>query len=230
MDIKSLLMATVKDAVPDPPAEIGASYEGGFYAGMVLKSDGFYAIVVVPLAAMGATTTIQWKTTQTADPGARSLVEGQNNTAAIDNASHQAAQFCANLSYNGHTDWYLPARDELELMYRNLKPTTETSSTSNRNKSAIVYTPNDDLSADVMGTNRSSEPTSEGYGVDTVTQTPVTIFQTGNSEAFVDTAYWTSTEVSDTLAWRQGFNNGFQIGLIKDTFNARIRPIRSVKL
>ena len=30
---------------------------------------------------------------------------------------HQAARYCANLSAHGHEDWYLPSKEELEILY-----------------------------------------------------------------------------------------------------------------
>jgi hypothetical protein len=38
---------------------------------------------------------------------------------------YPSAHFCNNLTVGGFTDWYMPAKNELEVCYYNLKPTQQ---------------------------------------------------------------------------------------------------------
>jgi len=86
---------------------------GGFYVGDL----GGYRIICAPIegqasAAWGPYTDV---------PGADSLTDGYQNTLDLiaDTQDHPAANFCSNLTIGGFTDWYLPSKDELNLLYQN---------------------------------------------------------------------------------------------------------------
>lgn len=48
------------------------------------------------------------------------LITLDSNSVAGGTQAHNAAQACADLSVHSQTDWYLPARDELDVIYENL--------------------------------------------------------------------------------------------------------------
>ena len=197
---------------------IGAAYQGGFFAGAISHTANGVAthLLIVAPAATGATgtgytltTNKQWKTTNTTTAGTTSTYDGAANSANMNNATHPAAQFCETLSIGGYTDWYLPARDELEIAYYNLKPTTDSNTTS-------------------YGINAYSVPArGSNYTAGTPAQTTVTAFQTGNSEAFVVGYHWSSTEDSSTDARMLLFFNGTQVSSNKDNSN-RVRAFRKI--
>ena len=200
---------------------IGAAYQGGFFAGTISHTANgvaTHALIVAP-AATGATgtgytltTNKQWKTTNTTTAGTTSTYDGAANSANMNNASHPAAQFCETLSIGGYTDWYLPARDELEIAYYNLKPTTDSNATS-------------------YGINAYSVPArGSNYTAGTPAQTTVTAFQTVNSEAFVAGGHWSSTEGSSTDAWLLSFFNGDQGSVGKGNLSLRVRAFRKLAL
>jgi len=127
----------------------------------------------------------------------------------MNNASHPAAEFCEGLSIGGYSDWYSPAKNELEVCYYNLKPTTTSNNT-------------------ISGTNTNAVPSrGSNYTSGTPAQTAATDFKSGGSQAFAAEHYWSSTENSETSAWRQTFNNGFQIYSLKSGYN-RVRAVRRV--
>lgn len=88
---------------------IGDPFGGGFYIGTI---DGHYIIA----ATKDTEKTAHWKTSNTKTAGTDSNNNGSANTAAMANEEHPAAFFCSQLTANGYSDWYLPARDELALL------------------------------------------------------------------------------------------------------------------
>ena len=192
------------------PITIGEAYGGGYYAGKIVQGGTTYYLIVAPKSS-GENSSKPWKTSNDAGPTAtQTLNNGPAASAAMNSATYPAAQFCEGLSIGGYTDWYLPARDELELCYRNLKPTTTANNTSARSKSSYTYPEGNDVSGDTMGVNRNSSPTGAAYTSGSPAQTSVTLFQTGNTEAFAAAFYWSSSEYDSTYAWFQFFYDGAQ--------------------
>lgn len=192
-----------------PPTVIGQAYGGGFYAGQIgVSSVATHYLVVGPVAS--AQSNKQWKTSNTSTAGTTSVIDGPANSTAMNNASHPAAEFCEGLSVGGKTDWYMPAKNELDVCYFGLKPTTTSNNTSS-------------------GINANAVPArASNYTAGTPAQTSATVFQTGNAEAFVDNEYyWSSTESSAAEAFRQYFRNGGQ-GTLYKSGSYRVRAIRRV--
>ncbi len=69
-----------------------------------------------------------WGSNSFSDGNGTGLGDGKSNTEdlmfeiyMISSHSHDAAEACYNYSYGGYKDWFLPSKDELNLMYKNLK-------------------------------------------------------------------------------------------------------------
>ena len=102
--------------------EIGAPFQGGFFAGIMFQQDGSkYALIIAPKAE-GEAEKIVFTNGVRAETSARSLWDGAANTQALLDGDHPAAKFCAGLKIGGFEDWYLPSKDELYLISSRFLP------------------------------------------------------------------------------------------------------------
>jgi hypothetical protein len=206
------------------PAVIGEPFGGGYFAGYISHTaDGnpTHALIVAPKAtgATGTgytlTTNLQWKTANTTTAGTTSAFDGAANTAAMVTAgiaNHPAANFCVGLSIGGFTDWYLPARFELDIAYFNLKPNANANSAS-------------------WGSNSYAVPVrTSSYTSSYPPLTYVSAFAS-SSEGFSSLFHSSSTENNSTNPWCFDMFNGAQNSgsFLKDSLQ-RVRAFRRIAI
>jgi hypothetical protein len=204
--------SAASNSITTPLPAIGSAFGGGFFAGQIgVSSVATHNLVVAPLST--GQTQNQWKNANTATPGADSDIDGPQNTADMvadgNSTVYPCAHFCNDLSIGGETDWYMPAKNELEVCYFNLKPGTQTNNTSS-------------------GINPNAVPArASNYTSGNPAQTSAAAFQTGGAEPFLAAFYWSSTEFSATDACTQYFATGYQ-GSLNKTNSRRVRAVRRV--
>lgn len=193
----------------------GEEVEGGFFVGYIshtLNGVPTHALIVAPAASGYNTSGLAWRAPYYTypTPGTESLFDGAVNTAAMIAAdiadpvysNHPAAQYCANLTIDGYSDWYLPAYYELEIAYYNLKPAGITNALTgiNRNYYAVPQRPT-------------------GYTTRLPMQTLVEDFKEGGPEAFRQISHWTSCtdDNRDERATYMSFTDGFTVERNKDS-------------
>lgn len=214
--LQAQMQAIAANNWPSPPLVIGQAFGGGFFAGQIgVSGVATHNLVIAPLSS-GQFGPATWKNVNTATPGADSDINGPQNTAdmvADGNATvYPCAHFCNDAVIGGFTDWYMPAKNELEVCYFNLKPTTTANSTAS-------------------GINPNAVPArASNYTTGNPAQTSATDFKDTGAEDFVADYYWCSTEFSTTNARLQYFSTGYQGHGTKDGVYApsRVRAIRRV--
>ncbi len=174
---------------------IGQAMLGGFFAG-TFSLDGIEHGIIVSPAIKGQFEDVQYlKDEDNAVKGALSYYDGLANTNAMAEAGSEISKQVRALVIDDHNDWYIPSQDELEIIYRNLKPTTRENWQYARS-----------------GINLSAVPPTRPYTAINPLQTTVEAFKEGGDEAFIAAAYWSSTQHAAyaDYAWFQGFGFGNQ--------------------
>ena len=199
----------MKSSVEEITPIIGTAMDGGYYAGRIKIRDQVFALIVAPKVE-GEHDDTAWIEDYKDVPSSKSYCDGQANTMAMAEAGSKLALWALSLDIAGHADWYLPSQDELEILYRNLKPTTRKNEQWGR-----------------CGINVSAVTPTYPYTPELPLQTSAELFQAGNAQAFEKAWYWSSTQhASDSdYAWIQDFGNGYQSNDNK-SYQGRARAVR----
>jgi hypothetical protein len=204
-----------------PPTVIGQAYGGGYYGGKINVSGTQYYLLVAD-KTVGEAYQKTWGVYGTST-SANSIIDGPTNSATLAalGSAYEAATFCETLNTGGYTDWYLPAKDEIQVLYYFLKPGTDDNDTAFGSNAYAV----------------SPQPVSTNYTAGSPAQTSATSFRTGaSSQEFAVSPgtgkYWTSTQYSgftSQLVWCQRSTTGGQPAQTKNSFSDMYtRAIRRV--
>jgi hypothetical protein len=183
------------------PSVIGQAWGGGFYAGQISTTGNGVAthyLIVAPRTT-GQSGAKRWGI-DGVTTNINSLIDGPTNSAALASlgANYEAAIFCEGLTIGGYTDWYLPAKNELEILFYFFRSyTTAIDTSSGANVNAV-----------------SPEPINTNYTSTIPAITTATQFQSGMPEQFLRGApffyYWSSSSDGGAFAWQQNFDTGQQ--------------------
>jgi len=213
-------IASIMARAPIPTVP-GTPYGGGYYVGRMIGGDGVkYAVILAPKSSGEWPYALNYRNSAVSTPAAGSAWDGVANTAAlialgagVSAIADFVLQVNNNGGINGYTDWFIPARYQLEMCYRNLKPFTSANSTDSPGATNNTY----------------ADPNTPAYTASVPAQTTVTAFQGGGAEAFFNDNYWSSTEYPTANAWCQDMNSGRMPNNSK-TLGFRCRLIRLIKI
>ena len=237
----------------------GAAAAGGYFAGMIDTVAGTidaadayqtgqeFALLVSP-KSMERAPGLKWcaKATDSIIANAKTRWDGLAATdvlIALNDSDYEVADYIeaervsdpAPATESG-SDWYLPAMDELELMYRNLKPNDANNRTDSQAANGGAFP----SPLSTHGVNPSSDPVGTAYtnSPRDPDETPLALFKAGGSQVLSQLYYWSATEAAGGAtqgrAWAQNFTSsgseGAQNTGVKASTGISVRPARRVVL
>ncbi|PMS20851.1 DUF1566 domain-containing protein [Trinickia dabaoshanensis] len=102
--------------------------QGGLYAGVLPDYEGHEPRVLI--VGEHEAVDLVWGGAGNVEGGARDKGDGRSNTRDLVNChqlahAHDAARFASGYERDGHKDFYLPSRQELDVMYQTIRDTFE---------------------------------------------------------------------------------------------------------
>lgn len=197
------------DTVTQQTPTFGSPMKGGFFGGQITIDGALHNLIVAP-KALGQIPKNMALLARAKKIEAFSYIDGMANTRALAEAGSKLAQWMLELVIDDCSDFYLPSQDELEILHRNFKPTTNKNWCYGR-----------------AGINLHAVVPTLPYTPDFPLQTTLHDFQDGGPEAFDAAWYWSSTLlIADASgAWCQGFDGGIQSGSYV-SYELRARAVR----
>jgi hypothetical protein len=127
MGIVIMLTSSCKKEDEKAALEIGQEYQGGKIAYILMLFDPGYSVNVQHgiIAAPGdQSDSIRWYAGNYTQVYSSATVIGSgslntNLIVAVQGNNNYAAKLCADLVLGGYSDWYLPSKDELNMLYLN---------------------------------------------------------------------------------------------------------------
>lgn len=188
---------------------VGAPFGGGFYTAEIMMHGAVYALIT---AGKEAEIKGTWGKYGEKIDGASSFVDGLANTAALAAAGLEIAIKVRAMDLGGNDDWAIPARNQQEAQYRNLKPTKQ-----------------ENWCSYLDGYNPDSVPAGELYTDTAPAQTTAEAFRDGGAESLEAAWYWSSTQSSAYGAFDQHFHHGSQSYCSKH-YEFLVRPVRMIQI
>jgi len=168
-----------------------------------------YTITGITAGSVAPAKGLQYSRRASASANAQNMVYGKIAQDA-NPTTHDAFHWAAGLHIAGHSDWYIPAKYEMDILCRAFKPTSLLPAHGEQHPANPHSVP----------------PASAGY----IQQTNLPQFQAGGSEAFEQFYYWTATENPAKVyeAFSRQFVDGRDTSSTKNIGTYKAKAIRRV--